>query len=34
VRIGVASQIGDQVSAETLIERARLQPFTDPFSVS
>jgi hypothetical protein len=34
VRIGVASQLGDPVSAEALIERARLQPFVDPFSNS
>jgi len=34
VRIGVASQLGDQVSAEALIERARLQPFSEPFSAS
>jgi hypothetical protein len=30
VRIGVASQLGDLVTAEALIERARLQPFVDP----
>ena len=34
VRIGVASQLGDLVSAEALIERARLQPFVEPFSIS
>jgi hypothetical protein len=34
VRIGVASQVGELASAESLIERARLQPFVDPFSVS
>jgi hypothetical protein len=34
VRIGVASQLGDLVSAEALIARARLQPFVEPFSIS
>jgi hypothetical protein len=34
VRMGVASQVSDPVSTDSLIERARLQPFVDPFSNS
>ncbi|HEX7140309.1 MAG TPA: hypothetical protein VF219_20835 [Vicinamibacterales bacterium] len=34
VRIGVASQLGDLVSAEALIERARLQSFVEPLHLS